>query len=294
MRRLGQNAERYEIVRDVYPTAQLRPATTNSYTKPANHFYRLCAWILDTAMYTLVQIVVALAMLFLGMALFDLPLHRLSGLLKHMEAMEGYSPTLSFSSSVGLAAAVFPAAFLIMQCVYFAFFESACNGKTPGKYLLGIQILDASDLPPSFNRAFKRNICKWSYWIALLLGTMLCVALARNQAILPTRLLMIPTLLVSFILLAANYGSIFFSKQNQALHDKWSSCYVVIDRSYDHNLRLAFSCLSISILSLWMALAVMGYQEERTNSTQTLGAHNSYKLHTHYSMTLTPHTAIEW
>jgi hypothetical protein len=69
---------------------------------------------------------------------------------------------------------------------------------------------------------------------------------------------------------------------------------VVIDRSYDHNLRLAFSCLSISILSLWMALAVMGYQEERTNSTQTLGAHNSYKLHTHYSMTLTPHTAIEW
>lgn len=190
-------------------TAILRAETIQNYSEPASIIYRLCAWILDTTIGAFGLLLVTLGMLFAGMGLFHLPLSSLSVQLSYMESMNMSDAVLFLSSTVVAPAAALFALVLLILYVYSAFFESACNGKTPGKYLLRIRVLDGTDLPPSFNDAFKRNLYKSSYLGTLLLGLMLCGVLAKTPAVSLVPVVSIGILVISFLLFTATYIPIF-------------------------------------------------------------------------------------
>jgi uncharacterized RDD family membrane protein YckC len=94
-----------------------------------------------------------------------------------------------------LHAVLIPCAVLgmLLAVVYAAFFAILWNGKTPGRRLLGIQLVDRSGLAPAPTRAIVR------------------AALA----------------VLSFVPFLAGFWLALFDRRGQTLHDKLTSTFVV-------------------------------------------------------------------
>lgn len=69
------------------------------------------------------------------------------------------------------------------QLLYFAYFESAARGASPGKMLLGIKVVDVRRQRVSFGRAFGRNVAKFVSGAILLVGYIVALRSDRRQAL---------------------------------------------------------------------------------------------------------------
>lgn len=74
-------------------------------------------------------------------------------------------------------------AFALLSLVWFAAFEGSRWQATPGKRLLGLQVIDDDGLPPGLLRAGLRQAAGLLSWLSLNLGHALAAWAPRHQAL---------------------------------------------------------------------------------------------------------------
>jgi len=94
----------------------------------AGPFQRMPAFLIDYLLRLAVMFSVAMGLLFLGMV------------------------------ASGIAVALFLVTYFVMSWFYGVFFETYCNGRTPGKYLLGLRVLTDQGRPINGEQAILRNL----------------------------------------------------------------------------------------------------------------------------------------
>lgn len=75
------------------------------------------------------------------------------------------------------------AAFALLALVWFTAFEGSRWQATPGKRLLGLQVVDDDGLPPGLVRAALRNAAGLLSWLSLNIGHLLAARAPRHQAL---------------------------------------------------------------------------------------------------------------
>jgi uncharacterized RDD family membrane protein YckC len=151
--------------------------------KFAGFWRRLVAFMIDS---TIVTIIFVVLLVIAGLAFF------FGAMSADNNAWINNLANLKAFSSVLLLTMVF---YIAMNTAYFTYFHGT-TGRTPGKMLLGLQVLSADGTPISFGIAFLRAV---GYLVSSLLGT-------------------IP---IGFIWAA-------FDKKKQAWHDKIAGTVVII------------------------------------------------------------------
>jgi uncharacterized RDD family membrane protein YckC len=155
--KLERNLERaVETVEEIHAT-------------PAGLFSRNVARIIDlVCLAALMALTLSLAEIATGESLMSLPRLRLFAL-----PLCGFLGALTFA--------------------YAALFHALGNGRTPGKWVAGIYLLDATGQPPSLIRSAVRALCAFASAALLFLG----------------------------------FAAALFSRRRQAFHDKLTGTYVV-------------------------------------------------------------------
>jgi len=75
------------------------------------------------------------------------------------------------------------AVFALLALVWFTAFEGSRWQATPGKRLLGLQVVDDDGLPPGIVRAGLRNAAGLLSWLSLNIGHLLAARAPRHQAL---------------------------------------------------------------------------------------------------------------
>lgn len=70
-----------------------------------------------------------------------------------------------------------------MWLLYYPVCESSCLMATPGKYLMGIQVIDENNLPMSFKIALIRSIMKIISTAVAFLGFVLALFTQKRQTL---------------------------------------------------------------------------------------------------------------
>src|SRR5262249_34464919 len=117
-----------------------------------------------------------------------------------------------------LVALIVPVA---LDLCYGAAFESSRLRATPGKLLLGIQVVDLEGKQLSFGQAFKRNLGKKLWAIVIMCGQCLGVLSALlTQSILSSLIFPVLGALAGLILYAVTYLKVAWNESKQGLHDE--------------------------------------------------------------------------
>lgn len=258
----------------------------SSNTEPAGFILRLAAWGWDSTVVGVLQVILLLMIVVLLslLGLFSLGLggsSSLSDLLTSWQTSFG-----SAAIKYGLVGALLlslatPILLLLVYILYFSILEAFCQGKTLGKYLVGIQVFNAYDEPPSFGSAFSRNLYKFAplglvaFCLALSLGLVGAVPGGRL-----VMLLLVPLSVVGgLVMFVADYVWILVSSHKQALHDKWSYCYVVLDDQYSSQWRGVFAGISIALIVLWLGLGIaFAGTDSSTGSALQVGSIRSERI----------------
>lgn len=75
------------------------------------------------------------------------------------------------------------AAFAVLSLLWFGLFEGSCWQATPGKRLVGLQVIDDDGQPPGLIRACLRQMAGVLSWLSLNIGHLLAARAPRHQAL---------------------------------------------------------------------------------------------------------------
>ncbi|MHB8876324.1 MAG: RDD family protein [Myxococcaceae bacterium] len=166
------------------PSVELPAEVLELHARPAPLWRRLGAWVVDLAVQGALTAGAGAAALLSGrLTSTTLPDTNLSGLDLFMLRLHSFQHLLLPAAAL-LVFAVF---------VYSTLFAKVWSGRSPGRLLFGIRLVDARGLPPSAGRALMRSAFS----------------------------------LVSFALLLGGFWVSLFDRRGQTLHDRLTSTFVV-------------------------------------------------------------------
>ncbi len=146
----------------LYP---VEPATERYY---AGFWLRACAYAIDAVIVSIYVSVLVATLAFVTAALSD-----------SLQSL-GAVPA-SIASTMGALLIAF--AFCFAPAIYFACFESSKFQGTPGKMLLGLQVVDLNGQRLTFWRSMGRQICKLASIVSLYIGFAMAGFTPQKQAL---------------------------------------------------------------------------------------------------------------
>jgi uncharacterized RDD family membrane protein YckC len=111
--------------------------------------------------------------------------------------------------------------------LYYTLSEASCLAATPGKFLMGLRVIDYSYNQPSIARALVRNMLKQSWLFVLGAGTLLSIYLTPLHSASWSFPILMATAASSATLVLGGHLMAGFTEEKQALHDKATDCFVV-------------------------------------------------------------------
>lgn len=215
----------------------------------AGFWLRLFAWWWDTLLFSVMQIAVILPLCLTLVATATLSLQTIKYTFGTQQGLRSLlnsgniSPVLLGMGVISVG----------LYCLYHVSFEVLCKGFTPGKWLIGIRVLDGEDAPLTIGQSLARNIYKFTSFGIIMFGLILSSGLIQSRIIVLVPIVLVVSAISAIMVGAGGYLMAGFTVHKQTLHDKWSYSYVVIDPACSNAKRITFSVIAAVAIILTSA-----------------------------------------
>lgn len=212
----------------------------------AGFWLRAFAWWWDTLIFGLMQITVTLPLFLILAATAAVSL---SSIRQTFGTPQGLR-TLLESGDISLVLIGSGLVSVGLYCLYHVSFEVCFKGATPGKWLIGLRVFDGEDQPLTIGQSLARNVYKFTSFGIFMFGIILSSGLFQAGLVPVIPLVLVITAVSAFLTAIGGYLMAGLNEHKQALHDKWSYSYVVIDPACSKVKRIIFSGIAAGMILL--------------------------------------------
>lgn len=236
----------------------------------AGFWLRLFAWWWDTLIFGALQATVFVTLLFALGATVALNIQNIQSTVRSTQVLK----TLLTSGNASLVLIAVGFLTVGLYCLYHVSFEVLFNGVTPGKWLIGLRVLDGHNNPLSIQQSLERNIYKFTALGITIFGLILSYGLLQARLVILVPIVLAVTVILGLICGIGGYLMAAFTVQKQTLHDQWSYSFVVIDPSCPTIKRVIFSVSAAVIIIL--SSIVQTHEHRSSYSAQNPTQLNSF------------------
>jgi uncharacterized RDD family membrane protein YckC len=257
----GNTARRQDSLRRGGFSSSFRIVEKQVKYENAGFWLRVFAWWWDTLIFGLMQTTVIITFIFGLTTTAVLNIQNLEEMLKSPQTLKN----ILTGGNISLVLITIGLITVGLYCLYHVSFEVFFNGATPGKWLIGLKVLDADDQPLSIRQSLERNTYKFTSFGIMIFGLILACGLIQSRLIILIPIVIVATTILGLVVGVVGYLMAAFTVQKQALHDQWSYSFVVLDPNCSNVKRVTFSVIAAIMIVLSFILQV---NEQRSRHNQ--------------------------